>query len=133
LVNLVGAAQILRPGWFVRAPTELSQTRTDNVVDDAAVQVLKTTQDGAGYSPRVAAVYVDRPVRWEVDSQSLSCSSTMNLDAMGLGVVSLKDGLNVFEFTPTEVGTLPYTCGMGMFPAQIDVIEAPAGQEEASS
>jgi sulfite exporter TauE/SafE/copper chaperone CopZ len=123
LVNLVGAAQILRPGWFTGPPGEISATRSDNVVDNDGWQVLKTVQNGAGYSPRVAAVYVDRPVRWEIDSQSLSCSSTMNLDAMGLGVVSLKDGVNVFEFTPTEVGTLAYTCGMGMFPAQIDVIE----------
>ncbi|MDR3107468.1 MAG: sulfite exporter TauE/SafE family protein [Bifidobacteriaceae bacterium] len=130
LINLLGAAQILRPGWFTGPPAALSQARTDNVADDPAanIQVLRTIQDGAGYTPKVAAVYVDRPVRWEIDSQSLSCASTMNLEAMGLGVVRLADGLNVFEFTPSQVGVLPYTCGMGMFAAQIDVIEPPEGQ-----
>ena len=37
----------------------------------------------------------------------------------------LNDGLNVFEFTPTEAGTYTYTCGMGMFAASITVIEDP--------
>jgi sulfite exporter TauE/SafE/copper chaperone CopZ len=125
LVNLMGAAQILRPGWFTRQPVETSTARSSNVEDSGERQVLKTVQNGAGYSPKVAAVYAGRPVRWEIDSQSLGCASTMNLEAMGLGVVSLKDGLNVFEFTPEATGVLAYTCGMGMFPAQIDVIEPP--------
>jgi sulfite exporter TauE/SafE/copper chaperone CopZ len=129
LVNLVGAAQILRPAWFDPAPAATSQDRTANVSDDGAYQVLRTVQDGAGYTPKVAAVYVNRPVRWEVDSQGLACTSSMNLEAMGLGTVNLKDGLNVFEFTPTEVGALPYSCAMGMAPARVDVIEAPSGAD----
>ncbi|MDR2382001.1 MAG: sulfite exporter TauE/SafE family protein [Bifidobacteriaceae bacterium] len=125
LVNLVGAAQILRPSWFAGPPAPAATVRSDNVTDYAGYQVVRTIQDGRGYTPRVATVYVDRPVRWEVDSQALSCTSSMNLEAMGLGTVNLQDGVNVFEFTPTAVGTLHYTCGMGMAPAQIDVIEAP--------
>ncbi|MDR3359732.1 MAG: sulfite exporter TauE/SafE family protein, partial [Bifidobacteriaceae bacterium] len=96
LVNLLGAAQILRPGWFAGQPAELAATRSDNVTDDGAQQVLRTVQDGAGYTPEVATVYVDRPVRWEVDSQGLACTSSMSLEAMGLGTVDLKPGLNVF-------------------------------------
>jgi sulfite exporter TauE/SafE/copper chaperone CopZ len=125
LVNLLGAAQILRPGWFAQPGEPMASERSANVVDKDGFQVLSTVQNGTGYSPQNAAVYVDQPVRWEVDAQAWSCASTMNLEAMGLGVVRLKQGLNVFEFTPTEVGRLAYTCGMGMFPARVDVIEPP--------
>jgi sulfite exporter TauE/SafE/copper chaperone CopZ len=125
LVNLAGGAQILRPAWFAAPSAPLADVRSDNVTDLDGQQVLATVQNGSGYSPQTAAVYVNQPVRWEIDSQSLGCASTMNLQAMGLGTVSLQDGLNVFEFTPTEVGALAYTCGMGMFPARIDVIEPP--------
>jgi sulfite exporter TauE/SafE len=123
LVNLLGAARILRPDWFAQPTAPLATQRSDNVVDVDGVQVMSTVQNGAGYTPKAAAVYVGQPVRWEVDAQSWSCASTMNLEAIGLGVVSLEPGLNVFEFTPNEVGVLAYTCGMGMFPARIDVIE----------
>ncbi|MDR0627306.1 MAG: sulfite exporter TauE/SafE family protein, partial [Bifidobacteriaceae bacterium] len=131
LVNLVGAVQVLRPDLFAVTAGETATVRSDNVVDEGEVQVVRTVQNGTGYSPRVSTVYVNRPVRWEVDRQALGCASTMNLSAMGLGMVSLEDGINRFEFTPTEVGTLAYTCGMGMFPAQIDVIEAPSGGADA--
>ncbi|MDR2253212.1 MAG: sulfite exporter TauE/SafE family protein [Bifidobacteriaceae bacterium] len=128
-VNLMGGAQILRPAWFVAPAGPAPTARSDNVVDDADVQVLRTVQNGLGYSPKVATVYADRPVRWEIDSQGLGCTSTVDLSAMGLGIVYLEDGLNVFEFTPTEVGTLAYTCAMGMAPAQIHVIAEPADAE----
>ncbi|MDR2565626.1 MAG: sulfite exporter TauE/SafE family protein [Bifidobacteriaceae bacterium] len=126
LINLAGAAQILRPGWFAGPAAPLAQVRSENVADQDGWQVLRTVQDGTGYSPKTAAVYLGQPVRWEVDSQALGCASIMNLEAMGLGTVRLQTGLNVFEFTPTEVGALAYTCGMGMFPARIDVIEPPS-------
>jgi hypothetical protein len=125
LVNLVGAAQILRPGWFAQTDTPLATERSENVVDQDGWQVVTTVQDWNGYTPEISAVYVNQPVRWEIDAQALSCASTMNLEAMGLGAVRLGLGINVFEFTPTKVGRLSYTCGMGMFAARIDVIEPP--------
>ncbi|MDR1152319.1 MAG: sulfite exporter TauE/SafE family protein [Bifidobacteriaceae bacterium] len=132
LVNAVGAVRMLAPnlavmGAGVGAGTSNSVTsRSDNVVDDAGTQVLTTVQDGGGYTPGRSVVYAGRPVRWEITSKGLSCASSMNLQAMGLGYVSLATGLNVFEFTPTEPGTLVYTCGMGMFPATIEVIPPPS-------
>jgi sulfite exporter TauE/SafE/copper chaperone CopZ len=123
LVNITGAVRALQPA--LGAPTALATARSDNVTDDGDVQILRTTQTGVGYSPKQAAVYAGRPVRWEIQSEELSCASSMNLEAMGLGTVNLELGLNVFEFTPTKVGTLAYTCGMGMWPASIQVLPDP--------
>ncbi|MDR1294877.1 MAG: hypothetical protein LBK59_07960, partial [Bifidobacteriaceae bacterium] len=126
LVNVTGAVRVLAPHLAVSGSSPVVSDRSDNVVDDAGTQVLTTVQDGGGYSPTNAAVYAGRPVRWEITSKGLACASTMNLEAMGLGYVSLQTGLNVVEFTPTKPGTLVYTCGMGMFPATIEVIPPPS-------
>jgi sulfite exporter TauE/SafE/copper chaperone CopZ len=132
LVNTIGAARLLVPGLGQPVSSVTASARTDNVTDDAGVQVLTTVQHGGGYEPTVSVVYVGRPVRWEIDSWGTSCASSMNLEAMGLGLINLDVGLNVVEFTPTEPGTLPYTCGMGMFPASIEAILDPAGIEPVS-
>jgi sulfite exporter TauE/SafE/copper chaperone CopZ len=132
LVNVVGAVRILNPGLGrPAASTQNVIARSDNVSDDDGTQVLRTVQSGGGYEPATAAVYAGRPVRWEIESKGLSCASSMNLEAMGLGYVNLQPGANVVEFTPNQVGTLVYTCGMGMFPASIEVIPAPSDAEDA--
>jgi plastocyanin len=125
VVNVAWAAEILNPALSAPSSAAPAVTRSDNVEDDGGTQVLSTVQHGGGYEPVTAAVYAGRPVRWEIESKGLACSSSMNLEAMGLGYVNLTPGPNVFEFTPTEPGTLVYTCGMGMFPASIDVIPDP--------
>ncbi|MDR1394234.1 MAG: sulfite exporter TauE/SafE family protein [Bifidobacteriaceae bacterium] len=130
LVNLSGAAHLLQPGWFGPVSSVITTERSDNVVDDAAYQVLSTIQDGRGYIPQIATVYAGRPVRWEIDSRGVACSSTINLGAIGLGTVHLQPGLNVFEFTADDPGILPYSCGMGMFAAQINVIAEPSNRTQ---
>jgi sulfite exporter TauE/SafE/copper chaperone CopZ len=129
LVNLSGAANLLLPDLGAGNGPTVSQ-RSDNVVDVDGVQVLTTVQDGSGYRPAQAVVYAGRPVRWEITSNSLSCASSMNLEAMGLGQVTLARGENRLAFTPAQPGTLWYACSMGMFRARIDVIEPPPEPEK---
>ena len=43
------------------------------------------------------------------------------------GISTLLDsGVNVFTFTPTEPGTIRYSCAMGMYTGVIHVVPAPA-------
>lgn len=122
-VNVHGALGILAPGLLDGAaprPTTVSA----NVSLDGDVQVLRTTQVATGYAPASAAVYVDREVRWVIDSQALSCATSIH--APQIGISQLLDlGENVFTFTPTEVGTITYTCAMGMYSGTIEVLPAP--------
>lgn len=122
-VNVHGALGILAPGLLDGAgprPTTVSA----NVTLEGDVQVLHTTQVATGYEPASAAVYVDREVRWVIDSQALSCATSIH--APQIGISQLLDlGENVFTFTPTEVGTITYTCAMGMYSGTIEVLPAP--------
>lgn len=123
-VNVHGALGVLAPGLGTggqAAPTTLS----DNVTLEGDIQVLRTTQVATGYEPASAAVYVDREVRWVIDSQALGCATSLH--APSIGISQLLDlGENVLTFTPTEIGTITYTCSMGMYGGTIEVLPAPA-------
>ena len=127
IVNVHGALGVLAPGLGgvgSPVPTALT-TPTDNVTLDGDLQVLRTTQVATGYEPAAAAVYVDREVRWVIDSTALSCATSIH--APSIGISQLLDlGENVLTFTPTEVGTITYTCAMGMYSGTIEVLPAPA-------
>jgi len=124
LVNVNGAMHVLTPALFLppgAAATELS----DNVTLEGDIQVLRTTQVADGYEPAGAVVYAGREVRWEVDSQDLTCAATIQSADLDMDVV-LQPGRNVFTFTPEEPGVLRYSCFMGMYWGSITVIEEPA-------
>ncbi|MGV8977588.1 MAG: sulfite exporter TauE/SafE family protein [Cellulomonas sp.] len=133
-VNISGAMNVLAPDLSSvdssltgstasgPLPTQIS----DNVTLDGVTQVLHTSQGARGYSPASATVYAGREVRWEIDSVAVSCASSLYAPALGLDSVTLRGGVNVLHFTPTEVGTLQYSCAMGMYRGSINVIAPPA-------
>ena len=126
-VNISGALTVLAPDLLPGAAAAGAGTSlSENVTLDGTVQVLHTTQGAGGYEPAVATVYAGREVRWEIDSIALSCATSLYAPELGLAPVTLVDGINVLSFTPTKVGTLKYSCAMGMYRGYIDVIAEPA-------
>lgn len=124
-VNLHGALGVLAPGLVSAAtPSARPGAPTDNVSFDGDVQVLRTTQVATGYEPATAAVYADREVRWVIDSRALGCATSISVPQLGISRM-LDLGENVITFTPTQVGTIAYTCAMGMFGGTIEVLPAP--------
>lgn len=124
-VNLHGALAVLAPGLSTGISASARPTEpTDNVTFEDEVQVLRTTQVANGYEPAAAAVYVDRQVRWVIDSRALGCATSINAPQLGISRM-LDLGENVLTFTPTQVGTITYTCAMGMFGGTIEVLPAP--------
>ena len=128
-LNISGALNVLAPdlqslaGTTVAGPTPISLS--DNVTLEGDVQVLHTTQSTNGYAPASATVYAGREVRWEINSVAVSCASSLYAPALGLATVALHAGANVLHFTPTTVGTLHYSCAMGMYRGSVNVIKAP--------
>jgi len=128
-VNVSGAVGILAPGLVApAAATSASGALTDNVTLDGAVQVMRTTQVANGYEPAAATVYVNREVRWEIDSTAVSCAASIYAPELGIDPVVLKAGPNVLSFTPTRTGTLRYSCGMGMYWGSVTVIDEPPAE-----
>ncbi|WP_188079186.1 sulfite exporter TauE/SafE family protein [Actinotalea subterranea] len=129
-INISGAAGILLPA-LIAPPTATTATGptqdglSTNVEIEGDIQVLKTRQVATGYEPATATVYLGREVRWEIDSVAVSCAASLYSADLGIEPMVLEPGLNVLTFTPTQTGTLRYSCGMGMYWGAITVIEEP--------
>ncbi len=86
-------------------------------------QVIKMIQDARGYNPNSFIVKKDVPVRWIIDSKDPNtCSASIVSDKLGVRK-NLHPGENVIEFTPSEIGTIRFTCSMGMFAGVFSVVE----------
>ena len=65
------------------------------------------------------------PVKFHIraEQQNInSCNGTLIIPEFN-SQVDLKAGDNVVEFTPTKVGTIPYSCWMGMINSSIIVVD----------
>ena len=85
------------------------------------VQLVHTTLDYRSYAP--ITVKAGIPVRWTItaDSRILNgCNEALVIPEYGIQK-GLMPGDNVIEFTPTETGTFPYSCWMGMIRSSITV------------
>ncbi len=87
------------------------------------VQVVRMTATSSGYSPNKFIVQKNIPVRWEIDGQQIyGCQGTIQSPQAGIQLTNLKEGENVFEFTPKDVGVINFSCSMGMFSGQFKVV-----------
>jgi sulfite exporter TauE/SafE/copper chaperone CopZ len=116
-LNLMG----LSPTYLFSAGNAVAVANANNIVD--GVQVVKMTQSGSGYSPNIFTVVKDIPVKWEINStDSNTCASTIIISRLGIRK-TLEFGDNTIEFTPTDIGKLPFSCSMGMYTGFFNVIE----------
>jgi sulfite exporter TauE/SafE/copper chaperone CopZ len=113
-------------GWSVpsnpsRAP--IVRASEPSVVTEDGVQVVRMTQTASGYSPNKFVVKKGIPVKWIIHATALyACSGGISMPAFNIRQ-NLKEGDNVFTFTPQEVGTIRFTCTMGMYPGMFTVVE----------
>ena len=79
------------------------------------VQILEMTQSASGYRPDVLKVKAGIPVRWIITSESsFTCASTIAVPSLNIQK-NLQKGQNIIEFTPTQKGSIPFSCSMGMY------------------
>ncbi len=103
--NIVNGSRLLNFG----------STPVAEVVSTSEVQEVRMTQLGNGYSPNVFTVVKGKTVRWIIDSKvSYSCAASIVMPKYGISR-TLSPGENIIEFTPTEVGEIPFSCSMGMY------------------
>lgn len=92
------------------------------------VQVI-TSELAAGRYPNIT-VKAGIPVRWIIDAPDGSingCNYRMLIRNYGIEH-TFRTGENVIEFTPTEAGTVTYTCWMGMIRGNIFVTRADSAE-----
>ncbi len=87
------------------------------------IQILRMNEERSGYVPNNFMVKKGIPVRWIINANfPYSCAASLIAPSLGIRGL-LKEGENVFEFTPEKVGDIPFMCSMGMYRGNIKVIE----------
>ncbi len=90
---------------------------------NAQEQVINMTVAYGTYQPKNLTVRKGIPVRWQIDGKDVSgCASTLVVPTLGIKK-DLTPGLNIVRFTPKQVGTIPFSCGMGMIRGSFTVID----------
>ena len=94
-----------------------------SVVIDGDVQVVKMEVDRSGWSPDSFVLKKGVPVRWEINVVELTgCNNEILVRDYGIDA-KLEKGMNIVEFTPDEVGTVRWSCWMGMIPGTFIVTD----------
>lgn len=87
------------------------------------VQEVRMTQDSSGYSPNKFTIKKGTPVRWIVTSKDVyTCAASIVSQQLGIRK-GLQLGENIFEFTPSQTGTIRFSCTMGMYTGSFEVID----------
>lgn len=112
--------------------TAMAAEKTEIEIKDG-VQVVNSTLTPGRY-PNIS-VQAKIPVKWVIDAPAGSingCNYKMLLTEYGIEH-EFTEGENIIEFTPTEPGTVQYTCWMGMIRGNIFVTEGEADEEETEA
>ena len=91
------------------------------------VQAVSTKLESGGYEP--IKVQVGIPVHWVISAEKGSlngCNNSIIIPAYGIEK-ALSEGDNIIEFTPTQSGTVSFSCWMGMIRSHITVTDTIAG------
>ncbi len=91
----------------------VAQAATVPVVDGK--QVVDMTVNGYSYSPSQFTVQAGIPVEWRIDgSKAAGCGQVLVMPTLGVSKYLSPQGITTVTFTPTETGTIPFNCAMGM-------------------
>jgi len=97
----------------------------------AGFQVIDMNVTPNGWQPNHFVVKKGIPVKWNVYVKQLSgCVHGIKAPGLGISYYFQSDGeTKTFEFTPTQTGTIYFTCSMGMVSGSIDVVDDTAGAQ----
>ena len=111
--------------------TGVSAAAEDIALQDG-VQVINSTLELGRY-PNIT-VQVGIPVKWVINAAPGTingCNYRMLINAYNIEH-TFTEGENIIEFTPNEVGTIQYTCWMGMIRGNIFVTDADHAEADSS-
>ncbi len=112
--------------------TSSSGSSDPNVILENGVQVVKMTQGVSGYKPNTRTIKKDIPVKWIITSNNINtCASSIVSSALNIQT-SLQLGENILEFTPTQAGTIKFSCSMGMYRGEFNVVNSDGSGGTAS-
>lgn len=105
-------------------------SNSGSVVEVNGVQEVSMNVGNSGYSPNSFVLKKGVPVKWNINAQQLNgCNREIIVNEYDLDI-KLKPGLNVVEFTPNKVGTVQFSCWMGMIRGSFVITETGTASKE---
>ena len=93
----------------------------DSVTDGPQSFNIQVTS--GGYYPGRIQVKAGNPVKLNlITNKNYACTSVFVIPQLGISKTLPSTGTTTIEFTPTQKGSLTYTCSMGMYRGVIEVI-----------
>lgn len=120
----LGLSGVQMPSFGVQPVLAAGQQETSETSVVNGVQNITSTLTSGTY-PAIT-VQKDIPVVWTIkaDEENINgCNKTLIIPKYNIQV-DLKPGDNIIKFTPTDSGTIPYSCWMGMIRSQITVVDS---------
>lgn len=78
-------------------------------------QIVKMAVNNYTYAPNKFTVVVGVPVEWQIDGGGAAgCGKVLVVPTLGISKYLLPEGITTINFTPKDVGTIPFNCSMGM-------------------
>lgn len=100
----------------------VAQAEDTNVKIENGYQVVNMNVTSKGYEPNLFTIKQGVPVKWIVNGENVfGCQGYLTAPKANIQG-ALQVGKNTFEFTPKEKGPLTFSCSMGMFRGQFNVI-----------
>jgi sulfite exporter TauE/SafE len=103
-----------------------------NLISDANVKGAKIengfqnaliTANNGGYAPQVITLKKDIPVRLTIKTVNVqSCSRSFTIPALNIQRLLPESGETIIEFTPKTLGSLAFSCSMGMYTGRFNII-----------
>lgn len=119
---LRGSPQTIQNYWRVTFGDTSESGEFAPIVD--GYQVVKMTVTVHGYTTNVKKLKAGIPVRLTLTSNSVAgCSRAFTIPDYNITKILPQTGTEVLEFTPEKLGNLTYTCSMGMYTGNFDIIK----------
>ena len=116
-----------------------ASNNNDNIILKEGYQEIKMDVLASGWNPNKFILKKDIPVKWVIDGKEINgCNNAIQVPKLGLNF-KIKPGIQTIEFTPTEEGTIPFSCWMGMKQGQfivkdnVDLTDKESIQKELSA
>lgn len=110
--------------WYDRAgnssPANVEESVANNVKVEDGKQIIEITAKG-GYQPRRSVAQANTPtiVRFNTNG-TFDCSLAVRIPSMGISKTLAQTGTTDIDIGTSREGKLKGTCGMGMYPFEIE-------------
>ncbi|MBU3966107.1 MAG: sulfite exporter TauE/SafE family protein [Euryarchaeota archaeon] len=117
---LTGAGYDINP-TIDNAPPSIDKTNPSPVNVNTGSQEIRMDVTRSGYVPSTFTLKKGVPVKWIINGKELTgCNNAIIVPSLGLEF-DIKKGEQTIEFTPTEAGTIKWSCWMGMIRGSFSV------------